>query len=298
MQVKLLLLTLSIMVLLSGCGSTPQTPEAALPVAEDFLIARSKGDAGAVYDLLTEGAREAMERPAVSSWVRGESVRFAGLGAPIARDAGWIQVPVQDLVITRDGHTVRWPEARLTLRHDGDRWQVAWADPLLYDAAIAYANSNYTQALELGRTITEIDPYHYRGALEQHFANRGLRRFREAEVWLIAAREAALGPQLADVEDAWARFKLELQQPADAATAARRALDHAQTYIPETYSRRWQVDTMVVLGRALLQSGDRAGAQAIVAQAQELDPLNGALAVFRQQLAAPVAPAESKPKSP
>ncbi len=298
MNVRLLLLSLGLLAILAGCGAAPQTPDAALPAAREFLNARVKGNATAMYDLLTEAARKAMDRPTVAAWVRGESVAYDGLGAPIARDTGWVQVPVLGLVIKRGGDTVRWPEVRLTLRHNGDQWLVAWADPLMASATLAYGRSAYTEQFQVGRTITGIDPYHYRGYLEQHFAERGLKRYREAEMWLIRARERALGSQLADVDDAWARFKLELGQPADAAIAAQRSLDNAAAYIPETYSRRWQADTIVVLGRALLAAGDRTRAEAAAKQAAEIDPLNGTLAIFRQQLAAPPAPPATQPKSP
>lgn len=296
MRVHLRFLVLLIVGLAAGCGKAPQTPEAAVPVARAFMDARVRRDANALQELLTARARKAIDRPTLAGWVRTESVQYEGLGAPITKDPNWVQVPVRNLVLRRGEDEVRWPEVRLTLQYDGSNWHVGWADPLMSRAMQAFQQGNYAQELDLGRSITEIDPYHYRGYLEQHFAYRRLMRFREAELWLSWSRDAALDAQLPDVEDAVARFKLELAHPADAADAARRALGTATPYLPSTYSPRWQVDTMVVLGKALLKGGDLTGAEAVVKQALVIDPQNGTLAIFRYELTSPLSPSPDKPQ--
>jgi tetratricopeptide (TPR) repeat protein len=136
-------------------------------------------------------------------------------------------------------------------------------------------------------TIIDIDPYHYRGYLEEHFAYRGLQRLREAELAVLRAIQLATPVQQPDAYDAMARFKLNLKAPADAATFAQKALNVASPYIPATYSTRWEADTLVVLGRAQFAQGDRAGAEQTAKRASELDPFNGTLAIFRFTLNPP-----------
>ncbi len=270
--------------LLAACSPMEKTPEAALAVAQEFLQARSTDDAAALHALLTAPAQEAISRATVARYLEGEEIAFRSLGTPVEPRPDWLQVPVYNLTITGPGKRVRWPDVLLTLHYDGARWRVAWADPLMYRAHQAYDNGEFAEALRLGRTIAAIDPFHYRGYLEQHFAYRGMNRPREAEWALLRAMEAATPYQEPDVHDAWARFKLALGHPEDGLTHAQAALDKAAPYIPFLYSRRWQVDTMVVKGRCLLALGDREGAEALVQEALKLDPENGPLAIFRHQL--------------
>jgi tetratricopeptide (TPR) repeat protein len=270
---------------LAGCAKTPATPEAAVPVVRAFLQARQQGDSGALYTFLTPEAQKATTRSDVADYIRREQFTYGRIGAPVVRDAGWLQVPIADLSVTRPDGQTRWPEALLTLHHDGRRWGVAWIEPLAAAALSAYQNNRFGDELNLAHTIRALDPYHYRGALEYHYAYRGLKRLREAETALVEGGRLATPSQQADVADAWARFKLELNHPEDAIPQARAALQKAAPYTPFLYSNRWQADVLVVLGKALLARGDRAGAADAAARAGELDPENGSLAMFRWELA-------------
>ncbi|HYF92791.1 MAG TPA: hypothetical protein VD969_11160 [Symbiobacteriaceae bacterium] len=279
-----LLVALFATLILPGCAATPATPEAAAVTAQRFLQSRADHDAGAVHGLLTERAREALTQGEVSQYLRGEEFYFGSLGAPTPAHEGWLQIPVADYRITSGGRQIRWPEVKLTLRYEGKHWRVAWIEPVAAAARNAYENNLYGEQLELARAIMEIDPYHYRGALEQHFAYRGLQRGREAEVAILRAAEQATPYQKPDVHDAFARFKLELGHPEDAVPHARAALEQAQPYVPDLYSHRWQADALVVLGRALWLQGDGAGALAVVKQAADADPANAGLAVLRREM--------------
>lgn len=280
-------LFLTLLLVLGGCGATPPTPEAARAVAADFMASLAAGDETAVYDLLTEAARKSMDRVSVAQHLARYSVAYETVGAAVPRETGWVQAPVYGLVITEQERMTRWPELHLTLHHEGGRWRVAWVEPLLKRAFLEYEASNYIAGLELGRAIAQIDPYHYRGYLEQHFANRGLSRLREAEWWLLRAKEVAAPTQQPEVYDAQARFKLALGRADDAMRSAQLALDLAAPLIPGTYSRRWEADTLVVLARAQFSGGDRLGAESTAVQAAAVDPQNAPLAVLRMEMRSP-----------
>lgn len=270
---------------LTACSAAPVTPEAASATALKFLQARSAGDAGAMLGLLTERARKAIPAGDIARHLGSEAFTFGTLGQPAVVDESTVQVPVADYRILTPGQDARWPEFRLTLVYEENRWRVAWTEPLAAAARRAYENSQYGEELELARTIGQIDPYSYRGPLERHFAYRGLKRLREAEVEILRARELATPYQAPDVEDSFARFKLALGQPGDAAALARGALDKAAPYVPNLYSHRWQADTLVTLGRALLARGDRAGAEDALKRAEQVDPANAGVAMLRRGLA-------------
>lgn len=270
--------------ILAGCTAAPATPEAAAAAAEKFLQNRAAGNAGAMHGLLTAGAREAMTVSDISRFIRQESFAFGAVGAPVTVAEHWVQVTVSDYRVTTGGQEVRWPEARLTLAYEENRWHVAWTEPLAADAHQAYENGRFVDELDLARAIGEIDPYSYRAALERHFAYRGLKRLREAEAAIVQARELATAYEMPAVEDAFARFKLSLNQPGDAAALARGALEKAEPYVPGLYSYRWQADTLAVLSRALLAQGDRAGAEDAVTRALAVDPGNAWALVLSRSL--------------
>lgn len=278
------LLLASLLILMGGCGSTPPTPEAARAVAAHFVASLAARDDGAVYALLTEAARRSMDRESIAQYLSRYSVTYESVGGAVPRETGWAQAPVLGLVVTEPERTTRWSELPLTLHYEGGRWRVAWVEPLLKRALLEYEASNYIAELELGRTVVQIDPYHYRGYLEQHFANRGLNRLREAEWWLVRAKEVASAAQQPDVYDAQARFKLSLGSPEEAIRSARLALELATPLIPATYSRRWEADTLVVLARAQFFGGDRRGAEATAVRAAAIDPQNSPLAVLRMEM--------------
>jgi|GEM_PF-1622120 len=289
------LLVVGLALLTGGCGTVPSTPDAAVPVARDFLRARADRSAGTLYALLTAGAKEAISLDAVVGQVRRETVSFTSLGAAVQADPGWVQVPVVDLVVRTQESEARWPEVRLTLHYEGGQWRVAWADPLMYLASQAYQNARYSEELELAESIADIDPYHYRGPLERHFAQRSLERPREAEVALLKAAALATPAQAPDVEDAAARFRLRLGQPDMALAHCRSALEKAAPYIPQLYSFRWQADALAVQGRAFLAKGDRSAAEAAVRDGLSIDPENADLAMLRRDLAAKPAPPAATP---
>lgn len=293
MRHRLLWLVLALVALV-GCGAVPQTPDAAVPVARKFMDAWVARNSATMYPLLTDKARQAMTRGVVAAYLRTQLVSYESLGTPVRRTDTWLQIPVRGLTIRLEDGEVRWPEVLLTMHHDGKRWQVAWAEPLMAQSMLAYESGAYVDQLAIGHTMTGIDPYHYRGYLEQHFASRGLKRYREAELWLIRAQETATLAQLPDVRDATARFKLSLGDANAAALQARQALEAAAPLIPTTYSKRWQADTLVVLAKALYKAGDRTGTDEAVRQAAAADPVNAPLAVFRQQLNAPAPSAPAK----
>lgn len=286
MKLRYVITLLLLLPLLSGCGRVADTPEAAVAAAETFLQARASDDAAALHAMLTDRAQRGLTRAVVARHLRAEQIQYGSLGTPRERAEHWVQVPVSDLVLRTGDTEVRWPEVWLTLQYDGTRWRAAWADPLMSIAANAFHNGQYGDVLAAGRTIVEIDPYHYRGYLEQHYAHRGLHRPQEAEVWLVRAFEQATPAQVPALEEAMARFQLELRQPADAAGRAAAALQKAQPFTPYLYSHRWHADTMAVLARAQLQGGNRNAAAETVNRALELDPGNAALAVLRKALAA------------
>lgn len=287
----LLLLLPLLLTLLSGCRTAPATPEAAAEVALAFMEARIAGNAAAVESILTARARREISRSLISRHFEEAQASFAGLGSPSAVEPGVVRIPVRDLTLTDRERSIRWPETWLTLRYEGERWRVAWAEPLFDLASQAYQNDRLVDERNLGHAIVAIDPYHYRGYLELHFAYRDLKRYREAEVAINNALERATPVQKPDVHDAMARFKLQINAPGEALTHARQAIDLASPHIPNTYSTRWQVDTLVVAARAALGVGDRAAAEALASQAAGLDPENADLAIFRHQLAATPPPA-------
>lgn len=270
----------------AGCGKTPATEEAALATARSFWQARAARDAATLYSLLTDTAQSALTQSDLALFLEPERSAYASLGRPTARDPDWLQIPVHDLTVQRTAYRAQWAEYLLTLHYDGTRWRVAWAEPLMTTAMSLYQDGSFVDQLTLGKQIATIDPYHYRGPLEQHFAYQGLKRPREAEVMLVEALKLATAPQLPDIHDAAARFKLSLGLTREAAEHARRALALAAPYIPHLYPYRWEADTTVVLGRALLAAGDRDGAAGAVRRAAALDPHNGPLAMFVQALAA------------
>jgi hypothetical protein len=269
---------------LTGCSQTPATPDAAVAAAKVFLQARAARDADSVYGLLTGRAREVTKAGAVASYLRGERFSFGQVGAPVEKAPGWVQVPVSDYHVQSAGADTLWPQVLLTLHYEGKHWLVAWLEPALAAARMDYQNNVYGEELELAKAISEIDPYSYYGPLEYHFAYRGLKRLREAEVALSQAAALATPTQAPDVEDAWARFKLDLGHPEDAAPHARAALEKAAPYMPGLYSRHWQADTLVVLGRSLLLTSDRAGATDAANQAAQVDPHNAGVLMLRRDL--------------
>lgn len=280
----LLSLLLAVQVALVGCSAQPATPEGAAAVAREFLQARSRGDAGAVAELLTDRAQQSITRLAVANYLSGEVLTFGEVGPAVERAPGWVQVTVHNLDLRRPEGVVRWPEVGLTLHYEGRRWRVGWVDPLTARALIAYQNSLFSEEFDLAEAISEIDPYHYRGPLEYHYAYRGLKRLREAELALQAAYELASPAQAPVVDDAMARFKLSLKRPDDAARYARSALDKAAPFTPFLYSYPWNADVQVVLGRALLAQGDKAGAAEAARQAAAADPTNATLAMLQHDL--------------
>ncbi|HLN65487.1 MAG TPA: hypothetical protein VK464_28520 [Symbiobacteriaceae bacterium] len=271
--------------LLAGCSAQPATPDAAASAARAFLEARAQHDAAAVFNLLSERTQKVLPQAEVARVVRRETVAYSALGSPEAVEGQRVRVPVTDLVVATPERTLRMPEARLTLEYNGRRWGVAWVEPVADKALLAYQNSRYGDELDLAHAIADMDPYHYRGALEAHFAYRGLKRLREAELAIARARELALPSQAAGVEESFARFKLSLGRPDDAVPLAQHALDLAAPYTPYLYSQRWTADTWVLLGHALLAGGDRTGAESAAKQAEALDPQNAELAMLRYDLA-------------
>jgi outer membrane murein-binding lipoprotein Lpp len=290
MKLRRILVLVAVMLtaaMLSGCSAEPNTPDAAVAATRAFLQARVSRDAGAVYSLLSDRTRKDLPRADAARRVSHETVAFTGVGVPVPVAAGervLLQVPVTDVTVSTAQRELRWPEVRLTLEYDGRRWGVAWVEPLAANALQAYQNGRFGEALDLAGAITAADPSHYRGAMESHFAYRGLKRLREAELAILRARELATPSQVPDVEESFARFKISLGRPDDAIPLARRALEAAAPYSPHLYSQRWMADTWVVLGRALLASGDRAGAEDAAAQAEALDPQNADLAMLRRDL--------------
>lgn len=289
-MIRVVALLLTGLLLLSGCSPMPRTPDTAVAVAQQFLQARAARQADTVYSLLSGNAQKAMTFETVANHLAQETVSFGVVGRPSELGDDWIQITVTDLAVSAGEQGARWPETRLILHYEAGSWRVAWVEPLLAAAARAYQNGRYGEELTLGAAIRTVDPFHFRGPLESHFAYRGLERVREAEWWLAQARELAAPWQLPEVDDAAARFMLGVNQPAEAAALARSALDTATPYVPDLYSRRWQADTMVVLGRALLSRGDRASAAAVAQQVRELDPQNATLAMFLGDLLPPPAP--------
>lgn len=249
------------------------------------MEARAAGDLGQVWGLLTEESQEAATSARVAALLRRETVTYEGLGSPVEIEAGLFRIPVIDLIIASSGRSTRWPEAWLTLVQEGDRWQVAWGEPLFEAAANAYFNTQYVEQLEIARDIVAADPYHYRGHLELHYAYRGLNRLRQAELALADAAQRATEFERPVVEEAMARFQLSLNQPGRALEHVQRALELAQPYAPGTYSARWQADTLVVGSRAALALGMEEEAAAMAQQAAALDPDNAELAILRFQLA-------------
>jgi hypothetical protein len=292
LSVLLLLLTLTA----AGCSRTPATPDAAAKVVRQFLQARSKGDAGAIFPLLTPAVQKALPRTEVAKFVRQEGFGYGAVGTPVEMEPGWVRVPVADVRLDRPDGETRWPEVQLTLHYDGSRWGVAWVEPLAAQAREAYLNSRYGDELTLADTIHAADPYHYRGPLEYHYAYRGLKRLREAELALAQAGQLATPSQAPEVEDAWARFKRSLGHPEDAIPHAQAALQKAAPYSPFLYSNRWQADLLVVLGRSYLAQGNLPAVTEAVKQAAGLDPENAALAMFQFQMAHPGQP--SPPPAP
>ncbi|MFZ5825761.1 MAG: hypothetical protein ACOY94_15800 [Bacillota bacterium] len=285
-RISLALFLAVLLTLLPGCRAIPATPEAAAEAARAFMEARVGGDAAAVESMLTARARKEITRSQISLYLNEASTGYGGLGSPSPMEPGVVRIPVRDLTLTGRERSTRWPESWLTLRYEGDRWRVAWAEPLFNLAAQAYQNDRLVDELRYGHAIAAIDPYHYRGYLEQHFALRDLKRYRLAEVAINNALERAMPAQRPDVHDAMARFMLQVNAPAQALTHARQALDLAAPHTPDTYSTRWQADTLVVAARAALGLGDRTTAEALASQAAALDPQNAELAIFRHQLVA------------
>lgn len=284
-RILLLFVALSALLLPAGCGNPPGSLEGAATVALGFLNARMDGDARRAYAQLTARTQRLISLEEVSRLFAETQIRYGELGQPWQVDTGVVRVPVRDLVITEPGRTIRWPEVWLTLRYEDERWRVAWAEPLFDDATQAYFNSRFSEGLELSESIISIDPYHYRGYLEQHFIYRSLKQYREADAALGNALFYATPVELPAVLDAQARFKLDLNAPAEALEHALDALERARPYIPDTYSHRWQADTLIVAARAALALGDSAGAAAFAEQAAAADPTNASLAVFQWQLA-------------
>lgn len=279
-------LALLLLAMLSGCSAQPNTPEEATATVQTFMQARVAGDAAALHAMLTARAETAISRSQVSRHVEGIRVSYTGLGSPSAVEPGVVRIPVRNLQLAGPERTVQWPESWLTLRYEGDRWRVAWAEPLFDEAANAFMNDLLTDQLKLGHAIVAIDPYHYRGYLELHFAYRDLQRYREAEVAIREALRKATTAQEPDGYDALARFQLVVNAPGEALATARRALELAAPLVPDTYSVKWQADTLVAAGRAALAAGDRTTAEAYANQAAGLDPANASLSVFRHRLTA------------
>lgn len=280
----LLLITL-LSAVLSGCSKQPNSAEAALATARSFMQARVAGNSRAAHALLTPAARKAITLRQVDATFQAARATYGSLGTPQVVEPGVIRVPVKELVLAEPDRQVHWPERWLTLQHDGESWQVAWAEPLFTQAAQAYRNDLAADALRHAKAILAIDRHHYRGHLELHFAYRGQKRYREAEVALQAALELATPAEKADVHDAFARFQLAIGAPAGAITHAQQALELAAPYGPDTYSARWQADTLVVAARAALALGDRATAEALANDAATRDPENATLAIFHHRLA-------------
>lgn len=281
-SVRFLLAGILAMLLAAGCGSEPATADGAAAAARTFLTARATKDTGAVYALLSDPVQKAVSAADITGYLRRERFTYGAISSPEEKGDGWFQVRITDLTVTTDEWETRWSDYWLTLQHDGRRWRVAWVDPMAFAALNAYQNSRYGDQLELARQIMAADPFHYRGPLEQHYAYRGLKRLREAELALIRAGELATPAQAPHVMETFARFRLDLGQPADAAGMARSALAAAPAGL---YSPAWRADTLVVLARALLAAGDRPGAEAAAAQAGELDPQNASLAILMRGLA-------------
>jgi tetratricopeptide (TPR) repeat protein len=249
------------------------------------MDARTAGDLGPVWGALTGAAQEAMTSAQVARHLRQEEVTYGALGSPLEVEPGVVRIPVQDLMVKSHGRRVTWPEAWLTLKREGDKWLVAWAEPLFSAAANAYFNTDYVEQLEIAGDIIAVDPYHYRGYLESHYAYRGLARPREAEVALAGAAQRATAVEQPNVEEAIARFQFSLKQPDRALEHVRLALDLAQPYIPDTYSARWQADTLVLGSRVAMALGDQESAATLAEQAAAVDPHNPELAILRFQLA-------------
>lgn len=283
---RLLILLVAAMALLTGCGGELTTAEAAAASAQRFMADLSAGDFAQVWGALTGEAQERMGSRAVADYLGQTDVAYTGVGDAVEVEAGVMRVPVAGLTVTDPGRTVQWPEAWLTLIREDEDWAVAWAEPLFDAALSAYHNTDYLEQLDLARAIVAIDPYHYRGYLEMHYAFRGLGRLRQAEYALQLASERATGAQKADVMAAWARFKLALGAPEEAMSYVQQALELAEPYYPGTYSAAWRAETLVLGGQAALALGDGETAALRAEEAAAADPESPALALFRQQLPA------------
>ena len=169
-----------VLTLLAGCARAEPTAEAAGGAARSFMESLAAGSFEGVGALTAEGppphgCGDRRRRLA------GPPCRFEGVGEAREIEPGVMQVPLVGVTVRDPGRSVRWPQSRLTLRREDERWAVAWAEPLFEPAETAYHNTLYQEQLDLARDIVAIDPYHYRGHLELHYAYRGLGRFRQAE---------------------------------------------------------------------------------------------------------------------
>lgn len=275
-----------VLTLLAGCARVEPTAEAAAGAARSFMESLAAGSFEGVWGALTAEARRRMDAEIVAAWLAGHHVAFEGVGEAREIEPGVMQVPLVGVTVRDPGRSVRWPQSWLTLRWEDERWAVAWAEPLFEPAETAYHNTLYQEQLDLARDIVAIDPYHYRGHLELHYAYRGLGRFRQAEHALNTAWARASAAQKADVMAARARYKLALGAPDDALAHARSAVELALPYVPGTYSPAWQAETLIVGAQAALALGDREAAAELADRAAAADPESAALAVFRYQLAA------------
>jgi len=279
-------LLVALLVLVTGCGGELTAAEAATVSAEKFMAALAAGDFAQVWNALTREARQRMGSGAVADYIAQTDVAYDRIGNAVEVEDGVMRVPVAGLTLTDPGRTVQWPEAWLTLKWEDEDWAVAWADPLFDAALSAYYNTEYLDHLDLARAIVAIDPYHYRGHLEMHYAFRALSRPRQAEYELHLASERATDAQMADVLAAWARFKLALGAPVEAMSYAEQALKRAEPYYPGTYSAAWRAETLVLSGQAALLLGDGETAVLRAEEAATADPDNPSLALFRQLLPA------------
>jgi len=276
----------AVLALLAGCAREEPTAAAAAGAAQRFMESLAAGDFDRVWGALTAEARRRMDAEVVQAYLAGHDITYEAVGGAREVDAGVVRVAVSDLVVGDAGRSVHWPESWLTLRWEDDRWAVAWAGPLFEPAETAYHNTLYQDQFELASDIVAIDPYHYRGHLELHYAYRGLGRIRQAEYALATVLERATSPEKADVIAAKARFRLALGAPEDALAYALEALELARPFTPGTYSPAWQAETLILGAQAALSLGDAETAQQLVDRAADVDPESVAVAVFRYHHAA------------
>ncbi len=241
-----------------------------------YLAARSARDYAKVYEVLSIRTQKAYTLEELQQFFKEYERYSAGhVGAPQDVKDGWARFPIHDVTWVMRGHPPAAGELWFTtVHHDGQRWGVALADPLVGRANAASVSGSADALHQVADLMLSVDPFSFRAYVQKGYA---FLIAGDARASLNALGNAAVvvpPPVAHEVFLALGDVLQAANQPRQAADHYRKALD-----VMTDHEGLHDSSTLAAVNRTLarvsLQAGDKAAAGRAAVTAQILSPFDG-----------------------